>query len=204
MSKKYIGFVYKYVLRLTVVKITNLGFTMMSLEKFNSLIVHKHFNQSCPWDSCTAPMLVLGLYSIVRQLMTTLFRQNISAGTLKVKHFAIESIIMWITAHGAGAFLHRLAGELKGTWAADLGKGAGLTETLQPCWGAGALLCAGSVTPEWVSKLHRFTLTEIKRNVHFRASINLHGHYCIANEHCTHNYITIWIISFIMLKVRQF
>lgn len=129
----------------------------MSFDKLNSFIVDKHFNQPCPSDSRAAPVLVLALHSIVGQPTTTLFRQNVCAGALKVKHFAIEGVVMWITTYGACASPHRLAGELEWRCPADLGKGAGLPDTLQACWGAGALLCTGSVAPEWVSQLHRFT-----------------------------------------------
>jgi len=55
---------------------------------------------------------------------------------------------MWITTDGAGASLHCLAGELEGSWATDLGEGAGVVGTLQAYSGACALLCTGAVTPE--------------------------------------------------------
>ena len=143
----------------------------MSFDELDSFIVHEHFHQSCPRDSCTATVLVLALYSIVRQPRATLFWENVSAGTLKVKHFAIEGIIMWITTNGAGTSLHRLAGELKWSTTADLWKGAGLTDTLQACWGAGALLCTGCVTPEWVSKLHRIPFERNKNKGYLKGLV---------------------------------
>ncbi len=76
-------------------------------------------------------MLVLALYSIVGQPSTTLLRENVIAGALEVKHCSIKGIVMWITTYGAGASLHCLAGELKGSRPADLGKGTGLVVTLQ-------------------------------------------------------------------------
>lgn len=78
-----------------------------------------------------ATVLVLALYSVVGQTTATLLRENIGAGALEVKHCVIEGIVMWITTYGAGTSLHRLAGELKGSRLADLGKGAGFAVTLQ-------------------------------------------------------------------------
>ncbi len=95
-----------------------------------------------------APVLVLPLYSVVGQTSATLLRQDISAGALKVKNCAIEGVVMWITIYGAGASLHSLAGVLKETWLADLGKGTGLVVALQAIRGASALLCTGTVAPE--------------------------------------------------------
>ena len=105
----------------------------MSFDKLNSFIIDKHFDQSCPRNSSAAPVLVLALYSIVGQPTTTLFRENISAGALEVKHCVIEGVVVWITTYGAGAPLHCLAGELEGITTAYLGKGAGLVVALQAC-----------------------------------------------------------------------
>lgn len=105
----------------------------MSFHKLNSFIVDIHFDQSCPSNTSVAPVFILALYSIVGQPTSALFRENICAGALKVKHGAIEGIVMWITTYGASASLHCLAGELKGSWPADLGEGARLTVTLQTC-----------------------------------------------------------------------
>ena len=126
-----------------------------------------HFDQSCPSDSSAASVLVLALYSIVRQPTTTLLRENISAGALEVKHFVIEGIVMWITADGAPAFPHCLAGELKGSGSADLGKGARLAVTLQACRGARAFLSTGSVAPERVTLLHGLTFEGMKSFLKF-------------------------------------
>ena len=76
-------------------------------------------------------MFILALDSIIGQPSTTLLRENVSAGALEVKQSVIKGPIMWITIDGAGASLHCLAGELKGTTLADLGKGARFIAALQ-------------------------------------------------------------------------
>ncbi len=109
---------------------TNLSLSMMSLDKFDSFIIDIYFDQSCPGNLSAAPVFVLALYSVIGQPTITLLRENVSTGALEVKHCAIKGIVMWITTYGAGASLHCLAGELKGSRLADLGKGAGLVVTL--------------------------------------------------------------------------
>lgn len=133
----------------------------MSFDKLNGFIINIHFDQSCPRHMSAASVLVLALYSVIRQLILTLFWKNVSAGPLKVKHWVIEGVVMWITTDGAGAPLHCLAREIKGSSLADLGEGAGLVGTQESCWGAYALLCTGAVTPERITKLHRLTLKMI-------------------------------------------
>lgn len=76
-------------------------------------------------------MLILALYSVVGQPTTTLLRENVSAGALEVEDCLIKGIVMWITTYAAGASLHSLAGELKGSGLTNLGKGAAFAVTLQ-------------------------------------------------------------------------
>lgn len=103
----------------------------MSFDKLDSFIIDINLDQSCPGNMSAAPVFILALHSVVGQPKTTLLRKNISTGALKVKHCIIEGIVMWITTDGAGLSLHCLAGKLKGSWLANLGKGAGLVVVLQ-------------------------------------------------------------------------
>lgn len=144
------------------IELINLSLATVPLHKLNGVIIDKHLDLFCPGNSWTAHVRILALNSIIGQLSSTLFRKDISACALKVKHETIKGIIMWVAGDGACLLLHCLAGELKCARLADLGKGAGLVLTHQACWGAGALMWTGAVSPEWISQLHSHTLKRRK------------------------------------------
>jgi len=84
----------------------------------------------------------------------TNLRQNICAGSLKVKYLIVKGVVVRITRDGACLPLNVLTRVLESSWTTSLGISTGLRAALDAMSGAGASLLTGGITPEGVSQLH--------------------------------------------------
>lgn len=84
----------------------------------------------------------------------TNLRQNICAGSLKVKYLIVKGVVVRITRDGACLSLNVLTRVLESSWTTSLGISTGLKAALDATSGAGAFLLTGGITPEGVSQLH--------------------------------------------------